>query len=39
MAHRLNTVLTDAVKVVESDDESFLLFNQAVRDLIAYVHR
>jgi hypothetical protein len=39
MAHRLNTVLTDAVKVVESDDESFLLFNEAVRDLIAYVHR
>ena len=39
MAHRLNTVLTDAVKVVESDEESFLLFNQAVRDLIAYVHR
>ena len=37
MAHRLNEVLTDAVKVV--DDKSFLLFNQAVRDLVAYVHR
>ena len=39
LAHRINTVLTDAWKSVKSNDPTFAEFDNAVHELIAYTSR